>query len=286
MIFDDILKLHGFDPTEFRLARHGFKEIDPLETFHTNPDRLMAYQAFQTRDRLGDARYFASFAAYHGTQAILLGVYKIGLKYSQIDAPQHLKDLVRDIAEENGWWATDELLKTNTFYELSEVEIFKQYSTRLVIDWGGAVTAWVQKRTGKPIVAILPSNAAREFASFENTVLSFSELQRIVKNPTSNRTWVQALKSVNGIYVITDIRDGRNYVGSAYGKDGIWGRWSTYVRTGHAGNKELKNLDSMEHMQFSILEILSGTSTAANAVEKENLWKLKLRSREGGFNAN
>jgi len=135
-------------------------------------------------------------------------------------------------------------------------------------------------------VAIFPPGAAREFESFEKTVLSFNELQRIVKNPTNNRTWVQALKSVNGVYVITDTINGQNYVGSAYGKAGIWGRWSTYAASGHAGNKMLKTLPSMEHMQFSILEILSGTSTAADAIDKENLWKLKLRSREGGYNAN
>ena len=286
MNFNDIITLHGFDPSKFRLARHGFKEIDPLETFRTNPNRLMAYQAFQTKDRLGDARYVASFAPHHGTQAILLRVYRIDGKYSQEDAPHHLKDLVRDVAEKFGWWATEELLRTNTFYELTEVEAFNEYSTRLVIEWGGAVTAWVQRKTDKPIVAILPPSAAREFESFEKTVLPLNELQRIVKNPTSNRTWVQALKSVNGIYVITDTRDGRNYVGSAYGKDGIWGRWSTYVATGHAGNKMLKDLPSMEHMQFSILEILSGTSTAADAIDKENLWKLKLGSRMGGYNAN
>lgn len=278
--------MQGFDPKQFRLARHGSKEIDPLETFRANPDRLMAYQAFQNREQLKDAKYVASFAPYHGTQAILLKVYRIDGKRSQIDAPHQMRELIRDVAEKFGWWATEELLKTNTYYDLVEVEAFDEYSTRLVIEWGGAVTAWVQKRTDKPVVAIIPPSAEREFESFEKTVLSFEALQRILKNPVNNRTWVQALKSVNGIYVITDPRNGRNYVGSAYGKDGIWGRWSAYAASGHAGNKMLKDLPSMEHMQFSILEILSGTSTAADAVDKENLWKLKLGSREGGYNAN
>lgn len=286
MDFADIITLQGFEPSKFRLARHGFKEIDPLETFRTNPDRIMAYQAFQTKDRLGDAEFIASFAPHHGTQAVLLKVFRIDGKYSQEDAPQAMKDLVRDVAEEFGWWATDEFLKTNTFYDLTEVIEFNEYSERLVIEWGGAVTAWVQKLTNKPVVAIFPPGSAREFESFEKTVLPFSELKRIVRNPNSNRSWVQALKSVNGIYVITNTRDGRNYVGSAYGKDGIWGRWCTYAETGHAGNKMLKDLPSMDHMQFSILEILSGTSTAIDAIEKENFWKLKLRSREGGYNSN
>jgi hypothetical protein len=88
MKFADIITLHGFDPSKFRLARHGLKEIDPLETFRTNPDRMMAYQAFQTKDRLGNAEYVASFAPHHGTQAILLRVFRINGKYSLQDAPR------------------------------------------------------------------------------------------------------------------------------------------------------------------------------------------------------
>lgn len=80
-------------------------------------------------------------------------------------------------------------------------------------------------------------------------------------------------------------------MGSAYGKNGIWGRWKEYVNKGHGGNNLLIDLlqqepDAVEHFQFSILEVLSGTSTADDAIRKENLWKEKLGTRIGGYNDN
>ena len=117
------------------------------------------------------------------------------------------------------------------------------------------------------------------------------DLVRMVSNKTSNYTWYNALRAVNGIYCITDMRDGRNYVGSAYGADGIWGRWLNYALCGHGNNKRLVDLlmekpESCEFLQFSILEILPASSTADNAIAKESLWKQKLGSRIGGYNEN
>jgi hypothetical protein len=63
------------------------------------------------------------------------------------------------------------------------------------------------------------------------------------------------------------------------------------VNKGHGGNNLLVDLlqlepDAVDHFQFSILEVLSGTSTAQDAASKENLWKEKLGSKIGGYNAN
>ncbi len=34
------------------------------------------------------------------------------------------------------------------------------------------------------------------------------------------------VSSVNGVYLILDTRTGNQYIGSAYGNDGIWQKWS------------------------------------------------------------
>ncbi|MFI0460101.1 MAG: GIY-YIG nuclease family protein, partial [Candidatus Thiodiazotropha endolucinida] len=96
---------------------------------------------------------------------------------------------------------------------------------------------------------------------------------------------------VNGIYCITDTRNGKLYVGTAYGKNGIWGRWSDYVSTGHGGSKKLRAFldtdpEAVNYFQYTILEILPGSSTADDAIAKEALWKRKLRSQEHGYNDN
>ncbi len=68
------------------------------------------------------------------------------------------------------------------------------------------------------------------------------DLQKLIRDTDSNVSWINALSSVNGVYLKYK-KDGRLYVGSAYGKGGILGRWSGYAKSGHAGNKLLKDLD-------------------------------------------
>ena len=91
-----------------------------------------------------------------------------------------------------------------------------------------------------------------------NTVkLSFRLLETLVRE--NKPSWNAVLCHVSGIYLIRDTSDGRLYVGSAYGEDGLWSRWMTYTKTGDGGNIELKALlkkkgqDHVEKFQFSIL---------------------------------
>ena len=103
--------------------------------------------------------------------------------------------------------------------------------------------------------------------------------------PETNLTWIKALSSVNGIYLIQDTLSGKLYVGSAYGEQGIYGRWSTYAQNGHGGNLELQSLDSSNFV-FSILEIVPATTTVDGVIEYENRWKEKLGTRQFGLNKN
>jgi len=155
---------------------------------------------------------------------------------------------------------------------------------RLVIDWGKSTVSWVQSKD-KEIVQIKPKNSVGEFTSYDDVKLSYWELQKLINDGDSNYSWVNALSSVNGIYLITCKDDGRLYVGSAYGKGGIFGRWSSYAKTGHGGNKLLKELNP-EKFEFSVLEIASSIMSADEVIERENRWKTRLRTREFGLNDN
>ncbi|MBF1034889.1 MAG: GIY-YIG nuclease family protein [Candidatus Nanosynbacter sp.] len=53
--------------------------------------------------------------------------------------------------------------------------------------------------------------------------------------------WCRALRSRKGVYLITDKNTGKQYVGSAYGEDGILGRWSVYLKSGYAKNEKENN---------------------------------------------
>ena len=282
MNFDDLLEMNDLNAKEFRLVRHGYKELDPLATFQNNLELFVAYQSFQLIGKFGNAKYIAVFAPHHGTQALFLGIWRIDDEIPAIDAPQKSRKLI----DRFGWQ-----LEKDSFYKLSRAEALSELSERLVIDWGGSTVSWVQRKSDKPVVAILPPAHIQEFQSYEHAVIDRAQLERMVSNPTNNATWYNALRSVNGIYCITDTRTGRLYVGSAYGKNGIWARWADYAVSGHGGNKKLVELlkaepEAVNHFQYSILEILPGSSTADDAIEKESLWKLKLGSREHGYNEN
>jgi hypothetical protein len=94
------------------------------------------------------------------------------------------------------------------------------------------------------------------------------------------------------VYLINDTSTGKLYVGSAYGEDGIWGRWKNYVSTkGHGHNKLLKKLIAKDplhgnHFSFSILMLLPRTVTPDEAIKKEILFKKKLGTNSFGLNDN
>lgn len=75
----------------------------------------------------------------------------------------------------------------------------------------------------------------RKFPGYDAVHLSFEELEALISIDQTN--WKTALENIKGIYLITDISNGKHYVGSAYGNEGIWSRWKTYTITVHGGNK-------------------------------------------------
>jgi len=130
-----------------------------------------------------------------------------------------------------------------------------------------------------------------DFPGFYNILLPYENLTTMVRNPESNREWQRMLSSISGVYMILDQRTGKQYVGSAYGKGGIWARWCCYVKKPSGGNKLLRELlrkhpDRHNSFQFSILRVLEPSSTKDEAIAQEVQTKLKLGSRAFGLNSN
>lgn len=94
--------------------------------------------------------------------------------------------------------------------------------------------------------------------------------------------------------MIVDKRNGKKYVGSAYGAFGIWARWKCYIGTGHGWNDELTKLIQEEGIEYarrnfrlSLLEYRPARTDDGVIVERENYWKEALLSRgEFGYNRN
>jgi len=174
--------------------------------------------------------------------------------------------------------------KDSARYDLKRNKILDDLSERLVIEWGAATVAWVQSKD-KEVVEIKGKKSIGDFQSFSLVDLDYRDLQNLIQFPDTNLTWVKALSSVNGVYLIKDQTSGKLYVGSAYGDQGIYGRWSAYGKKGHGGNQELMGLNPA-NFKFSILEIVPATTTAEGVVDCENRWKEKLGTRQFGLNRN
>ena len=114
------------------------------------------------------------------------------------------------------------------------------------------------------------------FASFECDI---EEVERI---PAS---WVDTLRHVKGVYLLVDRGSGKQYVGSALGRDSLWGRWCDYARTGHGGDRELRRLGRRPY-RVTILQAVPMISPDDDVLAMESLWKEKLMTREFGLNAN
>jgi len=129
-----------------------------------------------------------------------------------------------------------------------------------------------------------------DFPGYKEALLTHEKLCTIVRQEVP--TWRSALANVSGIYLITDNRTGKHYVGKASGGEGIWQRWSDYAKNGHGGNKELKVLlkskrgNYENNFQYSILEVLDLDVDNEIVCDRETHWKNVLRSREFGYNVN
>lgn len=92
------------------------------------------------------------------------------------------------------------------------------------------------------------------------------------------------LTSYKGVYLLVS-ENGDQYVGSASGMDGFWGRWAAYVANGHGGNRLLIQRRENDY-SVSILEVASPDMSHQDILRREGYWKDKLGARAHGLNAN
>ncbi len=96
-------------------------------------------------------------------------------------------------------------------------------------------------------------------------------------------SWRTKLEGWRGIYLIVDETDGKRYVGSAYGLENIYGRWSEHVAHDRGITIELR-LRNPVNFRFSILELVAPTMGVDEIVMIENNWKNRLHTIEHGLN--
>ena len=132
---------------------------------------------------------------------------------------------------------------------------------------------------------------SQDFVGYDNLILSFGQLKDIVEKPNVYDKYISALSAVKAVYLIADRKTGKQYIGSAAGSDGLFGRWKEYVKTFHGGNSGIRDYlaissDSYKDFQFSILQIFSMNESKEKILNCEALWKNKLLTKDFGLNDN
>lgn len=275
-----LLANEGINWERTKLIRHNLSS-DEVATYYSQ-GQIEIYQTIQRPSRFKNCDYVISFLGTEETNGIFLGCYKVN-GFSQYDAAKFPINFTITMDAD-----TDCVI-----FDLEKTDILAEFQNRLVIDWGKGTINWCQNgTTEKEILEIRPAISEIEFISYDKVLLSFEYLREIVYNKTSHKEWEDKLSAVAGVYLITDTKTGKHYVGSASGLDGgIWGRWSQYARTKHGGNKRLVELitanpDYCNNFQYSILEVFPIKRDKHEVLECEQQYKRKLQSIQFGLNDN
>lgn len=265
----DLLKLAQVDLGQFKIHLATGWPNPPLEAYFDG--KFKEWQEYQNR-RNFQCDTVVSLIHLHSNKWLFVGVWKID-------------GVTVKSSAEKSWFE----------YSTHEVAGLEHLSGRTLVEFSRSFRAsyLTGSRYADQLVVsqILEDRMSMaDFPGYSSVLISFAQLRHIVVRDLA--AWRSALKSVAGVYLVTDVSCGKLYVGSAYGTEGIWGRWSTYASSLHGHNRELKELVAKmgdahaKNFQFSILEICDVMETQDQVLARETHWKKALRSREFGYNSN
>lgn len=264
-----------------KVVKHKTGEVD-LERLK-QLDLIEFYQSLQSREVFRNCDFILSFIGESDNLFIFMGAYEV----KGVSPFNQAKHVVPD-----NFPYPDFLAQPLHHYTLRKVSLLDEYIDRLVIhDPNRIWHRWLSPGTPIPIFEIRPEGFAKPFHGYDEIMLRYHEMKKIIEHPHSNRIWHDMLSHVAGVYLIVDLADGSQYVGSAYGKDGILGRWKEYARNPSGGNVRLiahlaQDPSRYHQFQYTILQTLPKTLTMQEVIEVENKYKLKLGTRAFGLNSN
>lgn len=250
---------------KIRFNQSNNNDFDPLKLFKEKNEDI----------------YRGQFWNYSKSKSFQVGQIAIGFIKIEND-----KWLLFDISS-----ITKDLEKYNDIgYEYETLDKYKKYFGRLIIKYKNNSQNMIRKAESvinecEVFEIISDTFEDDEFPGYENIDLSWHELERVVEK----KDWKTALENQKGIYLITDINTGRRYVGSAYGENMILGRWRNYIKNGHGGNKDLKQLTFdyiKSNFRYSLLEIYKSTIDDTVIINREHQWMKILLTKDKRYGYN
>lgn len=273
IMLNDLLRFDAAEVPNVRVKFNIYNGYDdPLDLYKTNPDEVNVTWFLWHDDR----RYFnvgqtaICLLKLRGDQWLLTTIKKI----------TRLLDVTDGVG-----------------YDADEVKEYEQYFGRLVVEYHNPCRTMGRKYENVmdelEVVQILNEQyTGNEFPGYENVRLSYPLLKNIVDRQLPG--WVDALRNQKAVYLITDTKTGKMYVGSATSQTGmLLQRWSSYAADGHGGNIKLRELVKQqgldyvkENFQYSILENYNARMDDGYILKRESWWKETLCTRTHGYNKN
>jgi hypothetical protein len=286
-----LLEQSGVDPNSVLVMRHRPWEtslnlvFDSIASEHSQLfDCYQSSHGPRTEAALKKAKYLASFIRHETGTALFIGLYSVDgfcMKTAEEiqSRPLHRELVAMGMSGDFSAQRSDQIAD----FALTRTQWAGDWSQRLIVKWPGADRAWYQwaGRNRFEIVALAAEPVlGKAPPPWHEMCPNWAELKVLPKQ------WRDALRHWRGIYLITDLSDGSQYVGAAYGNENLLQRWVNYAETGHGGNKHLR-LRNPETFQFAILELVSPTASPEEVIELERSWKARLASRwPNGLNDN
>lgn len=285
----ELLEKRGLDSSKkIKLVRHKDNDFDVYSAYKDDDQsEFLYYNANQSKPVFSECEYIVVFLGETGAYARFLEVYKV--------------NGVKTISDSNKRPANPKGNLNSYSYDLTPVEGFESLKERVIIDWGKSAISWNQwySKNPKEVVMIEPSLDYERFVDYESVLLDWDSLTTIIEDKENHRTWHDKLSSVNGIYLILDKSNGKQYVGSAYNQKGnssnakgILGRWIEYIKSEGTGNnlglekEKQARPDFHKNLQWSILMTLPLGMEESKIIAYEQRFKEKLGTRNYGYNEN
>ncbi len=164
-------------------------------------------------------------------------------------------------------------------------DFYAHWKGKLIVRWPPLEKnyhRWAHRpKNNMPVAAVLDESALdAAMPEWDKIQLTWEQLGVL------RTRWKSAFSQWRCVYYIFDISDKKGYVGSAYGKSNLRGRWLGYAARGHGGNRLLRQRDP-RNFRFSILERVAPDLDKADVIQLEGTWKDRLHTREpDGLNDN
>ena len=185
----------------------------------------------------------------------------------------------------------------NSRAEVEPIEKYKPFFGRVIVNhkrnssYGGYVFKIENRLPAIVVKEILPCMYSGEkFEGYDRVHLPYARLKDVFAGRILP-TYYEALKKVTGVYCLTDTSNGKLYIGSATGTEGVAQRWGNYLSSKHGGNVKLRRLYDEkgdeyfeQYFTYTLLEYFGLSYDPEKVKNREQYWKKCFDTIKNGYN--